>query len=1285
MANDHLTELREQLAERILDLYKEILQYIIETICSHYRNQGVRYLRDLVKLDDWDGKLSGVEEAEAGVKAAAKVIGVQQTSSYLELLVNMRRSQAEDALMEKCWVSDMDADIELLQGLKDKLLPESYEWALRTQEYQSFTNWDDGNSNKLLWMRGDAGKGKTMLLMGIVEDLKARLQTRFDECYLSYFFCRGTNDKVNTATSVLRGLIWMLLRQEKSLIHHLDTFKGNQLNAFNDGSAFFQLKKVFLEIIQDNSLGRVFFVIDALDECKRGEPGLAQLLNLITETAKNDKVKWLLSSRNEPEIKTFLGKGMTNVQLSLEVNSVAVGNAVNAYIDRKVSDLGEKHRTDYEADLAPDSQSQYELECAQQLEVYLSQVLDQLKCKLKEKADGTFLWVWLVMKELQDVSPDELLQRIEQIPSGLDEMYTTMLEKMNSSKCAATCKKLLLIMTSAYRPLHLRELRELANLTTWAVSPPVVKQCGLLILGDYDQTVYFVHQSAKDYLVQAQGPEMLSSIFPHGHIEGHHMIMAQSLECMKKLKRDIYGLKHPGLSIDEIEDSKKHGDALGLPRYSCVYWADHLSDSEPKYQFDSLRDDGPINKFWTERLLYWIEALSLMRKYSVAGYTSRKLIKLLSVNINADMKISIRIQLTKLDSHRFISWARGAIESYPLQTYASALVFAPTDSLIRKTFEYEEPDWLVTRPLVDPSWNQCIQTLYGHSNQINSVACSPDGTLIASGSMDRTIRIWEKESGDSLKTLVGHRMEVHSVSFSPDGTRIASGSSDETIRIWDVNRGECLNILSDHTSSVTSVSFSPVGLIASASTDMTIKIWDSENGQCLNTIEFPCRTRAVLSFISSDHVAVAISKQIRILDVVSGTCVRVLSGHTGWVTSISTTIDGHIMSSSEDGTVKLWGSDNACLQTLDHHRPVTGVAMASNGNIISGSRNLVYIWDLKSGNPPKKMTGHAGPVLSVASTTDGDIVSCGDDETVRLWDHTGTHYNHRDSSPYRAIYFVFSPTSAVRIASLHEDYSVSIWDPNTGLCLQRLVNDNTAFAHSLAFSPHGILASGSEDGMIRIWDPENGKCLDKFQAHGQVESIAFSPDGNNIVCGLSSGEIQILNSMNGICVTRFKVHQAPVGYISVSACGIIASWGAGTEDINLCQTNGVPLKALKAIILPMLLRFSHDGSCLMMKDISDCIIWDTTSYECLLRVKQDECGIEKVSERLGPGSRVHYGITYSGEWITYEGEKVLWLPVEYRPFSPWSWAVERADAGNHLVISCPSDIYIYIYISQTPL
>ena len=615
-------------------------------------------------------------------------------------------------------------------------------------------------------------------------------------------------------------------------------------------------------------------------------------------------------------------------------------------------------------------------------------------------------------------------------------------------------------------------------------------------------------------------------------------------------------------------------------------------------------------------------------------------------------------------------------------------MFAPTDSLVRKTFEHEEPDWLVTKPLVDPKWNQCIQTVYSHSDLIISVACSPDGTLMASGSKDNTIRIWEKESGDSLKTLVGHSMAVHSVSFSPDGTRIASRSSDWTIRIWDVNRGECLKTLSDHTNSATRVSFPPVGQIASASTDRTIKIWDSESGQCLNTIKSDCLTGAVLSFISSEHVAVATPEyQIKILDVVSGTCLRVLSGHTVWVTSIAITLDGHIMSSSLDGTVKLWGSDNACLQTLDHHDPVTGVAMASNGNIISGSRNLVYIWDLKSRSPPNKMTGHAGSVLSVASTTDGNIVSCGEDGTVRLWDPTGTHCNHRDSSPNTVMSFAFSPTSAVKIASLHRDNIVRIWDPNTGLCLQLLVNDNRAFVHSLAFSPHGILASSSDNGIIRIWDPEDGKCLDKFQAHDEVTSVAFSPDGKSILCGLSNGEIQILNFMNGICVTRFKVGHQPVRYISVSTCGMIASWCVGADSINLCQTSGVPLKTLKASIFPCFLRFSHDGSCLMMKDATDYIIWDTSSYECLLRIKQHECSLEKASERLGPGSKHHYALNYSGEWITYEGEKVLWLPVEYRPPTMWSWAVEPADAGNHLVICCLSgQILIFKFSnSQTPL
>ena len=238
-SNDNLIELREILAERVLDLYKTILQYVIKTVCAHHRNQGLVFLRGMVKWDDWEGSLNGVNEAEKTVKAAADEIDIRQTRTYLEILVNMHQDRSDEELLRDCYVTDMDDDIRSLQARKDKLLPESYKWVLETQTYKSFTNWDNGSANGLLWMRGDAGKGKTMLLMGIVEELKVQLETHFDGCCLSYFFCRATEAKVNTATSVLRGLIWMLVRQEKSLIRHLYSFKVKGSNAFNDNSVFY--------------------------------------------------------------------------------------------------------------------------------------------------------------------------------------------------------------------------------------------------------------------------------------------------------------------------------------------------------------------------------------------------------------------------------------------------------------------------------------------------------------------------------------------------------------------------------------------------------------------------------------------------------------------------------------------------------------------------------------------------------------------------------------------------------------------------------------------------------------------------------------------------------------------------------------------------------------------------------------------------------------------------------------------------------------------------------------
>jgi WD40 repeat protein len=157
-------------------------------------------------------------------------------------------------------------------------------------------------------------------------------------------------------------------------------------------------------------------------------------------------------------------------------------------------------------------------------------------------------------------------------------------------------------------------------------------------------------------------------------------------------------------------------------------------------------------------------------------------------------------QLTQLvqDARRFVMYHKGAIESYPLQAYASALSFSPRGSLIRRLFQHEEPEGITIRPAMSDGWSACLQTLEGHSNSVSSVAFSHDSTRLASASSDSTVKIWDASSGACLQTLKGHSGVVRSVAFSHNSTRLASASFDSTAKIWDASSGACLQTLKGH-------------------------------------------------------------------------------------------------------------------------------------------------------------------------------------------------------------------------------------------------------------------------------------------------------------------------------------------------------------------------------------------------------------------------------------------------------------------------------------------------------
>src|SRR5438046_1880625 len=150
------------------------------------------------------------------------------------------------------------------------------------------------------------------------------------------------------------------------------------------------------------------------------------------------------------------------------------------------------------------------------------------------------------------------------------------------------------------------------------------------------------------------------------------------------------------------------------------------------------------------------------------------------------------------DAKRFALRFRPILEDAPLQVYSSALIFAPEMSIIRKTFTDHIPGWVRISSGVEQNWSPNLQILEGHSDWVMSVVFSPDGSKLASGSDDRTVRVWAVATGQVERTLEGHSDSVMSVVFSPDGSKLASASNDRTVRVWDVATGQVERTLEGH-------------------------------------------------------------------------------------------------------------------------------------------------------------------------------------------------------------------------------------------------------------------------------------------------------------------------------------------------------------------------------------------------------------------------------------------------------------------------------------------------------
>ncbi|TRX94301.1 hypothetical protein FHL15_004768 [Xylaria flabelliformis] len=1269
----------KELNEAITILYKALLLYQIKSACYYHQHRSFAVLRGLVSWDDWDGDLQNIKEAEHNViemstlyhkehgkkrldQLYESAISVEKSlgdiHQDLQALVNQQMNIWTDSKNERClkdlFVVDPRINMKTIMQNKEELLTDVCNWILHSDEFVGFTYWGNEASHvpecRLLWITGSAGTGKTMLIMGIINEFQRRLSSLTPR--LSYFFCQATKNNLNNATNALRSLIWLLLFQQPNLIKHIQTDYDQIGRAlFENEDAFNALDSIFEKMLGDPSLSPVYFIIDALDECDKG---LTLLLRFISKSLTlSDKVKWLVSSRSEvltqqdiqQEIHQLESPHVSKVRVNLD--SEKLEDPVSVYIEHKLSAL-------------------------KTLRGYSDEVLTKISTEVRQRANNIFLWVALAFKELSHVRGWDAVKTIQRMPRDLPGLYGRIMDKIEGLSDAPYCKNVLVAVSLAFRPLSFHELAAIAHLPAGNDIPQTVaEECGSF-LTITAKTVSLIHQSAKDYLDENHGFRLR----PGGVTQGHMDICERSIDAMSKaLKKNIYG---KGLDFKPNSMEIPSPDPLAHSIHSELYSL--IDDAKRFIAKNAFIIESAPTQLYHSAVLFSPQASKIRNLYQdeiseikvLSGLDSNWGRILQTFNSNCENVIfspnGKSLVVSSYDSFRapFIE-VRNATTGQIEHTFEGhpTVAFSQDGSLLALSSED------MTIQIRNMITGQTESVLKGYAGAVCTLAFSPCGNLLASGLDENreNLWLWDVATGKT-KHIFKVPLAVRIVFFSSSGEKLVAGSDDGTTWMWDVPCGENQRIRKGYCyRRQLCLAISPDESKLASQADDGIQVWDSSTWELNHLLKGPSRVNALI-FSPRNNLLISLSdNMIRVWNTSTGHAEYTLPIN-GWRASMSLSLDGSRLAfylRERQGIVHLWNTttwEEEC--QLIHEPDISSAVFSPDGQRLasatSGFDGSVCVWDISKGLTEHAFEGHSGPARVLAFAPDGSkLVSRSSDTTIRIWNVTTGQTVRIIPDSTRV---AFSPDGSMVASASDHVSTVCVWDIATGLIKHTFTDRNYSeegFEPSLKvmlFSPDGRkIAFAMDDKSIHVWDLTSGQLI--ALRHRCRAKLAFSPDGETLASAGVDHSIRLSNTTTGQDKGSLKGHILMITTLVYSPDGRKLASGSFDNTIRIWEVATGQVESIINCFENFTLLFSPDGNKLASGDSEGIQVWNLATRQAehvfqghhasistaIFYLDTDAAG--QIVNRVG--SKPFYSIDETGAWVTRNGVKTLYLPAQFRP------------------------------------